>query len=144
MGEWNFVLVPPLSAFLFAFGGRKWKFMRRYVLPTVIGLAGLIARENIILVITAMVLLSISLHLGYGDSSWLARKLGTVPRAFLLTGALYGAPSALFGVWYGFLVTGFVFYTFGWLSRKFNKLTWAFVEATIGFSIGVVYSFNFI
>ena len=84
-GEWNLMIIPVVSSLLFMLGGYRWKWMRRFLMPSLLGVAclinGVIWWRAAILVATLMV----GTSLPYGDSLqrllkwdpliWLARFL---------------------------------------------------------------------
>lgn len=77
MGEWGEVFLVPLRlvgiipfVFCYVVGGRRWKWVRRFIGPVVVFLP-LIAISHNLLLILPMLLLMLSLCLGYGaDYVW--------------------------------------------------------------------------
>jgi len=69
MGELNFIILMPLSSLLFMLGGWHWKWMRRYLLPAILGLFAILNGSNILMSLIATSLLMIAFTLPYGSKS---------------------------------------------------------------------------
>jgi len=90
MGEWNYILIVPISAMLFAIGGTGFKWVRRYILPIFLGcmvmLNGMAWWQAFCLTLG----LGIAFSLPYGDSvNWDIRCIVLI---------LYSFPTFVLGV----------------------------------------------
>lgn len=75
MNEWLMIYLMAVSSSLFAVGGTKGKYWRRYVLPLAIGLPCLYYVE-LWRIVGYILTLSLALHLGYGSkANWWYRFL---------------------------------------------------------------------
>lgn len=133
MNEWLMILSMAWSTTLFAVGGTKGKYWRRFVLP--IGLAGMaLLNHHWWVCLAYAVILSAFLHLGYGDRcSWLKR-------AFIFTG--YGCAALVFALTWWALIVPLV--CLGLFKASNSRLTeksfpWKVCEAGMGFLIGAAY-----
>lgn len=137
------VFLPAISWILFALGGtqisdtikgKKW--IRRFILPVILGLLVYFAGFAIIRAIAVTLISSIAFHQGYGErATWIKRWL-----VFLS----YGAISLPIGIsWWNLIcVVGcivlFVLSNFKFTAKTF---TWKFCEGFFGLLIGMQLSF---
>lgn len=132
MGEWNYMLLMPISSLLFMLGGYKWKWIRRYILPVFLGTIALI--NGVIWWKVASLVLGTGLvfHLPYGDSiDWTLR---------VMIGCLYGIMLTPLGltIWQPILVvTWILMFVLSRLKSTQGVVAWKIWEGTIGFLIGL-------
>jgi hypothetical protein len=133
MNEWLQILTMVWSAGLFAVGGTRGKYWRRFVLPA--GLAGVASLYApwwtcIGYCVTTMAVL----HLGYGDRcSWLKRSL-------IFTG--YGVTSLWFGLsWWVIVVPSVCMALFFLSNFKLTEksFSWKLIECLWGFLIAAAF-----
>lgn len=128
--EWIMIGVIGLSPICYMIGGTGFKWVRRFVLPLILGVSALILSENLFRGLGVWLLATGAFHLGYGENTpvfmraltLLAHGLCLVPLIVGLNAILMFIPPLAFGGGY-------------WLSRKFNFVTWKVIEAIAGGSI---------
>ena len=138
------VLVPGLSWILFALGGTEisqkikgQKWIRRFVLPIVYLIAGIIAEVAIGQAIGVAILACGAFHLGYGEKKKWLERIGV--------GIAYGLIGIPVGIsmWNLITVLGFL----GLFKLSNTKLTanifvWKIVEGMIGLLIGIEIAYS--
>lgn len=120
---------------LFALGGWKWKWMRRFLLPGILGIMAFISGFPVILCVAYAVAQAITLCLPYGERTpyWI--------KALVFTS--YALPSFLFGfcVWQIFLVLGcFGLFALSNWDKSASSFPWKICEAGMGFLLGATIS----
>jgi len=123
------ITIPAFSWILFSAGGYKYKILRRYILPLLLGITVLISGIPLINAVGGTIALSVALCLPYGDKVPLIAKFGvicTYPLATLLWGFTWFQPI-------------YVVVVFGlfWLSLK-GKLTHKIMEGFAGLGLGII------
>lgn len=130
MNEWIMIGLLGLAPMLYCIGGKGFKWVRRFILPLILGIGAVILSESLLRGIGVWLLATGCFHLGYGESaSDLQKILVMLAHGLCLAPLILGAnaiimiiPPLSFGMAY-------------WLSRKFNWFTWKISEAIAGFSI---------
>lgn len=121
--------VPAVSWVLFALGGYKWKWIRRFLLPCFLGGIALLMGILWWKVILFTFLLSAVLCLPYGENTPILGRGVVILCYGLAFLALKLTPIALIPP-----VTFGVFY---WLSLKYNWFGWKYTEGLVGLSLGI-------
>ena len=132
MGEWNYIILAPLCAALFAIGGTGYKWARRYVMPVCIAAIAMLNGISWYMSALSCVLLIIALCLPYGDS--LPHKFRWVIRYLVILS--YFAALLPLGLTAFPLITAAVGCSLFYASIR-GWLTWKIVELTLGFLIGI-------
>ena len=127
--EWLIIIVPALSWILFAIGGTGFKWVRRYILPLLLGITVLISGIPLLQAAGGAIALSLALHLPYGDKVPLWGKFGVILTYPLAT------------LFWGFspvqVIYPFVMFGLFWLSLK-GKITWKICEGAFGLGLGLI------
>ena len=119
-----------LSVLLFSLGGTGFKWMRRFLMPSLMGIILILMGVNIYLSITSCVALMIVMCLGYGDSTpwWLK----------CIVALSYAIPSLIIGFsWWAFILPPAflaMFFLSNWTPTQ-TSFTWKIVEGATGFLI---------
>ena len=126
-------VLPAQGYLLWYLGGRGWligKNWRRYVWPAYVGVFALLASCAWPRVLLGVALMVLAHSLGYGDrASWL-KRIGVA-----LSLGLCLLP---FGVaWWAGLLVGCAFLLGMLCSRRWNSVTWAWVESMTGLTQGM-------
>ncbi len=138
MAEWLMVAVMGISGILFAaggtdipgIGGQKW--IRRFILPFAVSLICFFAGFAPYRCIILLVLLSASLHLGYGTKVPYWRKI--------LTFCSYSIATLALGFSYWQILSPILITLIFWLSNQkwsSNTFVWKIAEYLIGSLIGI-------
>jgi hypothetical protein len=138
------VLVPALSWLLFALGGTEiskkikgQKWIRRFVLPIVYLVAGIIAGVKLGQAIGVAVLACGAFHLGYGERKDWIDRIGVG-----LAYGLIGIPIGI-SVWNLITVLGFlVLFKLSNTKLTANMFVWKIVEGMIGLLIGIEVAYS--
>jgi len=104
-------------------GGQQWA--RRYLWPVVLAFTAMLCGVSYWRALLGLSTVSGSLHLGYGERTGRARRVGVF--------SLYGFSLLPFGVplWWGLLMAA-TLWTLWSLSRRLNWFTWKWWELTAG------------
>jgi hypothetical protein len=137
------VFLPAISAMLFALGGtqisatipgKKW--IRRFVLPIILGICVYFAGFGLIRAIVTTLISSIAFIQGYGErASWAKR---------VLIFSSYGMISLAFGVsWWNLICVGGCIVLFLLSNWKLTAKTfaWKVCESSMGFFVGMQVAF---
>lgn len=130
--EYALMILPPVSGFLFAFGGFNWKGWRRYVLPLIFGITCLI--YNVVWWQALFITLysGFVFRLGYGEKkSWVTK---------VIVGYLYGLTSGILGYTPWQLVIPIAWILMFALSNwrvSAKMFPWKVVEVVTGILIGI-------
>lgn len=129
------IIAMTVSPLLFMLGGWKWKWMRRFLLPVVLG--GLVVLSGAEWWrCAAMASLMIGVFcLPYGERTPYWGKF--------LVGCLFVAPTLFIGFNIWQIITPIIFIAMFWLSNSSfwgRMFPWKIVEGTTGFLIGVTVS----
>jgi hypothetical protein len=140
MPELNLIIIPVVSSLLFMLGGYRWKYLRRYVLPILLGSAclinGVIWWRAAILMATLMV----GTSLPYGDSLQKLLKwepLVWLARFFVLSTYTIGAIAIGWSPW--IVITPVIGIIMFYISRQKwgEKLVpWKLFEGIMGYLVG--------
>ena len=86
LGEWNYIILLPISSLLFMIGGTGFKWARRFVLPAVIAGMAILNGSNIWLSLGAGGLLVGAFCMPYGDGKdwWFRFMIGCLYALALL------------------------------------------------------------
>ena len=127
--EWAYIIMFCGGALLFAIGGTGFKWVRRYLLPILLGVVALLSHVSILSAIGTCVLSSVAFHLPYGSNSpiWLRG----------LTAIAFGACLLPFQLSPLCFIPTLAFIALYWLSRKFNWFTWKWTELLTGAIWGI-------
>ena len=68
MGEWNYMIAIPICTLLFMLGGYHWKYLRRYVMPILLGILCLFNGVVWWRALSYTLMLGVGTSLPYGDS----------------------------------------------------------------------------
>ena len=134
MIEWGMIGCMAVGGVLFAVGGTGFRWMRRYLMPVLFGVITTLCGHPVLRCAAMSALMSIALHMGYGDKVPYWRKL--------LTAALWVAPVLIVGfAAFAFtLLTPLLFVTLFALSNwkpTSAIFRWKIVEFITGVMIGV-------
>lgn len=136
--EYALIILPPLCWVLFALGGTGFKWLRRFVLPGVLGLAGFIYGKEILACLSVLALSCLVLCLSYGEGkSWLYRAVIAVSYSAVLLPYGFTAWNIIFPI---------VFFGLFWLSnQKWAEkiVVWKIVEGTAGLLMGLTTAMTF-
>lgn len=130
MQELLYIAIMGLSVILFALGGTGFKWARRFLLPSLLGVCLYFIGVNIIQILLSMGILCGAMCLGYGESTnW--------PLKFFV-GVSYAMPSLILGysLWVFIVPVAFIamFFLSNWDATK-KSFTWKLVEGAYGFLI---------
>jgi len=133
MQEYLMILIFVLSSGLWALGGTKGKFWRRYVLPVALGTIALIGGISFSKIIIFIPLLTLFASLGYGDgkSYWYRT----------LIGCLYSLSTLPLGLTIWQLVLPVVFistFALSNYSKTKNEFPWKICELLTGGFLGLI------
>jgi len=139
MGEWNYILLAPISAALFAIGGTGYKWARRFILP--LFLAGICAINGVswwqYLLYGGLSVAAFCLPYGSGIEKW--GKVWEWVLRFLVLCSFF-APMLFVGFSWWIVVSPCILYLMFWISRaKWGEqfVVWKIWELTAGFLIGI-------
>ena len=131
MGEWNYIILFPLGAALFAIGGTGFKWVRRYALPVLLMLVMWINGIIWWKFLAVGVLSGIAYCLPYGDSTpWWQKSLVI---------ASYFAVMLFLGFTWLMVICPATVIWFFWVSQQSwgtDIMTWKMWECTTGALIG--------
>ena len=127
------ILAMTISPLLYMLGGWKWKWLRRFVLPIVLGTILLISGKIWWKVLLFTIGQAIVFTLPYGErtSRWVKA----------LVGCSYSIPSLIFGITIWQVILPVVFITMFILSntkKLAHEFYWKACEGTVGFLIGII------
>ena len=126
--ELPYIILLPLSSFLFMLGGWKWKGWRRFLLPLCWFSACLICDVTLVKALLVLIIGVLSTSLPYGDnSSWAMR---------IITAITFGIIGIPLGVTPLMLVPPVVF-LLGWVASNKLKLQWKITEALTGMAVAI-------
>jgi hypothetical protein len=130
MNEWILIAMLTLATFLFAAGGTGYKWLRRYVMPFLLGICLLLLKVTWWQTLIASGVLCAVMHLGYGeDFEWWAKPL---------VGLAYALPSLVIGISLWISIVPIIFFVLFILSNcpaTKDSFTWVICEAIFGFII---------
>ena len=133
MGEWNYIILAPIAALLFAIGGTGYKWARRFVLPAVLlvmcWLNGLSWWQFIGVGVASMIAYCLPYGDSLGDKWW-----GWVLRSLVVT--TYFAALLFAGFSWILIISPCILIAMFAIS-KMGLLTWKIWELTAGFLIGI-------
>jgi hypothetical protein len=116
---------------LFALGGFRWKWMRRFLFPGILGLMAFLSGFPVLLCVGYAVAQAITLCLPYGERTPYALKA--------VVFASYALPSLLFGftIWQIFLALGcFGLFVLSNWDKSAKSFPWKICEAGMGGLLG--------
>jgi len=130
--EWLMIAAMAVGSICFAVGGTGPKWVRRYIMPVLLGVIALIAGEVWHRCLGYTLTLMIAVHLGYGEKYpyW----------AKFLVGCAFVLPSLFFGFTWWQVITPIVFVGMFKISNmpfSSNSFVWKIVEFLTGGLIGV-------
>ena len=124
----TYIILLPLSSFLFMLGGYRWKGWRRFVLPLCFSLVCFIYSVTLWQILLLGLFGYISFSLPYGENSlWIQR---------VVTAITFG----LIGISLGFdwlMVVPPIVFIVGWILSNMAGLQWKIVEAITGLVIAL-------
>ncbi len=133
MTEWLMIAALTLSGSCFAIGGTGFKWVRRYILPILLGVCCFFAKIALWKIGCFVVSLSVILHLGYGE------RTPYLLKAAIFSG--YGLACAWLGFSWFIIISPLLIIALFYLSN--NKLTssifvWKICEFLMGTYIGCI------
>ncbi len=137
MNEWIIIAVVTMTTACFATGGTGYKWVRRYLMPILLGVAMFFLGAIWWKILIAMPCLMGLMTLGYGDSVPEPDKW--ILRALIFMG--YFLPVILFSWQLGliFSIVGGLTLTFVMYQSQKGWVTWKLWELLAGFLIGFTY-----
>ena len=124
-----------LSPLLFSLGGFRWKWLRRYILPLLLGICLIIGSIPLIKAAGCVILLGVALCLPYGERTPYWAKLGVF--------CLYGLPSLIVGFSWWVVISPIVMLGLFKISNTKwgqNIVYHRIFEAVSGLFIGITYA----
>ena len=126
--ELSYIILLPLTSFLWMLGGWKWKGCRRFVLPLVFLSSCLLAGVSLLQSLSVLIIALIATALPYGENStWTIR---------IITAVTFGLIGMPLGVTPLMLVPPAVF-LIGWLASNKLGLAWKLAEGITGLAVAI-------
>jgi len=130
--EYALIYLPAFSWILFALGGKKFKFFRRFLLPMCFLIFALLYEVSVLKALLITLWSCFIFHQGYGETKSYFYKF--------IIGCDYGLISYPIGLTFWNYFTPFLFTGLFWLSnhKPFSKvIVWKIVEGITGLIIGL-------